>query len=129
MNTDTKEISQETMDFIEGIEDLSAEEKAGYIAMIKNGDDPVEVLDKIEDSIQEKVAKEFSEADIDVTEDPEFQPAYKEMANDFKLAEEELDESMAKLDSEANEIEKETIQSADNLKIEAIKANISGKDA
>lgn len=126
---ENKNIRADIINFINGLDKLDQKEKEKYIAMINEGQDPEEVLDKLEDALQIEILRDFQKAGIDITKNPEFQTAYKEMADEIKSAEAEYETSMSEAEKETDKIEGEGAQKIDNLKIEAIRSNISGKDS
>jgi hypothetical protein len=121
-----EQILQEAVDHIKSLENLSDDEKKAFIGMIENGEDPVDVLDKVEDAIQEKIDDIFDKAGAKLDEnDPEYQAKQKEMMDGIQVAEDEFNGEMESINSEAKKIEDEASEEIDKIKIEAINLKMS----
>ncbi len=118
--------TQETIEYIQTIEELIEEEKNNYIDMIKNGADLVEVLDQIEDTLQKKLDDVFEEAGVALDEnDPEYQAKHKEMINELQSAENEFNTTMEEIETEVDNFQEETVKQVDEAKKEAVRSSIS----
>jgi hypothetical protein len=117
---------QEAMDYIKTISELGEEEKNQFIAMIQNGENPLEVLDKVEDKLQDKLDDVFKGEGIELDEnDPEYQAKNKEMTDEIKAAEDEFDKTMDDIQKESDQIQEETLREADDIKAQALKDQLT----
>lgn len=121
--------AQETIVYIQTIEELSDEEKNKYIDLIKNGADLVEVLDQIEDALQAKLDGVFEEAGVTLDEnDPEYQAKQKEAIEELQSAENEFNATMSEIETEVDKFQEETIQQVDEAKMEAVRSSIASEE-
>lgn len=94
--------------------------------MIENGDDPIEVLEKVQDIIQDKLDDVFQGANITLDEnDPEYQSKHKEMMSEIQSAEDEFNTEIDIVNKEATKIQDNASQEMDNVKVEAIKSKMA----
>lgn len=118
--------TQETVEYIQAIKELSDQEKKQYVDAINNGTDLVDILDQVEDNLQEKLDGVFEEAGVTLDEsDPEYQAKHKEMMNELQSAENEFNTTMSEIETDVNKFQEETIQKVDEVKMEAIRSSIA----
>lgn len=100
--------NNELVKYVQKIKELEVKEKDEFITMLKNGQDPVEILDKIEDKLQEKLDGVFEEAGVELDEnDPEYKAKQKEMMDEFQEAEKEFGMKMSHIAEEAEFLQKD----------------------
>ena len=118
--------AQETIEYIQTIEELSDQEKKQYTDMINSGADLVDVLDQVEDALQKKINSVFEEAGVTLDEnDPEYQKEHEKMLAELQSAEDEFNETMGEIETDVNKFQEETIAETDKAKIEAIRSDIA----
>ena len=94
--------------------------------MLENGENPVEVLAKIEDILQEKIDAVFESAGITLDEsDPEYQAKYQEMLAEMQAAELDFNQEMDAIKIETDHLKDVASEEIDQVKIEAIKSKIA----
>jgi hypothetical protein len=125
MKDDTNKIREDVLNFIDTIEELSPEEKARYGDMIKKSEDPVEVLDAMEEDIQNRIRSHFKEAGIEIDrKDPQYQEACKEMLDEIQAAEKDFNDEMGDIEKEAQAIQKNASQAVDDVKLQAVRSGL-----
>jgi hypothetical protein len=125
MKDDINKIREDVLAFIETIEELSPEKKARYGEMIKKSEDPVEVLDAMEDDIQNRIRSHFKEAGIEIDQkDPQYQAACKEMMDEIQAAEKDFNDEMGDIEKEAQAIQQDASQAVDDVKLQAVRAGL-----
>lgn len=123
------ETKEETIGFVRGVAGLDEVKKAEFVAMLERGDDPVGVLDLVEDALYDEIDKAFEEDGGALDEnDPEYQAAYRKYAEDLDAAKAEFDAEIAAIAIEANRIEKETGENVDAVKAEDLRAKLLGAE-
>ncbi len=117
---------QEEIEYIKTMEELSDDEKNKFLSMLENGENPVEVLAKIEDILQEKIDAVFESAGITLDEsDPEYQAKYQEMLAEMQAAELDFNQEMDAIKIETDHLKDVASEEIDQVKIEAIKSKIA----
>lgn len=118
---------QEAKDYIKTISELSEEEKEQFLAMIESGENPADVLDKIEEKLQEKLNDVFKEEGIELDEnDPAVQARNNEMLSEVKAAEDEFNKTMDEIEKESDQIQEEALAEADKIKADNLKSKLAG---
>jgi Zn-dependent oligopeptidase len=114
---------------IQGIEDLSEEEKNGFINQLRSGKNPEEVLDEVENKLQEKIDDIFDAQGITLDKnDPDYQAKFKEMATEIKSAESEFSQTMADIEKESNQLQNDTSKELDEAKLEEVRSKIVAEE-
>lgn len=126
MQTISQETKQETIKIIEDLKGISEEEKSQFIEMVNNGENPSDVLDKLERYLQEEIQDSIEEAGITIDQnDPEYQVAFKKMIGQIAAAETTYNKEMSAIEEEAQKIQDEAVTQIDNAKIKAIQDSLS----
>jgi hypothetical protein len=109
-----------------GIEDLSEEEKNGFIKQLQDGKDPEEVLDDVENKLQEKIDEIFDAEGVTLDEnDPEYKAKFKEMATEIKSAEADFNETMGVIEKESSQLQNGFSKELDEVKLEEVRAKLA----
>jgi hypothetical protein len=117
---------QEEIEYIKTMEELSDDEKNKLLSMLENGENPVEVLAKIEDILQEKIDAVFESAGVTLEEsNPEYQAKYQEMLAEMQAAELDFNQEMDAIKIETDHLKDVASEEIDQVKIEAIKSKIA----
>ena len=117
---------EELIAHIQGIEDLSEEEKNNYIKQLQEGKSYDEVIDDIQTKLQEKIDAIFDSEGITVDEnDPEYQAKKKELDDEIAAAEAEFNQGMASLEEEASKFQGEVSKELDEAQLEDVRARLS----
>ncbi|MBP7805239.1 MAG: hypothetical protein KA052_03420 [Candidatus Pacebacteria bacterium] len=118
---------QETKKFFEGSE-FSAETKAKINALLEGKEalDPYTVLE-IKAAMQEELSKDFDEAGVDVSQNPNVIALQKEYEEEMKKLEAEMQEDADFVDGELKELDKlqkEVTRVADEMAADKIRESI-----
>ncbi|NTW13467.1 MAG: hypothetical protein HGA31_00355 [Candidatus Moranbacteria bacterium] len=124
MAMDTKE---EVIGFVKDVNGLDDKKKAEFIAMLERGDDPIAVLDGVEDALYDEIDKAFEEDGGALDEnDPEYQAAYRKYTDDLDAAKNEFEDEIAAIEREAGEIEKQTGEAVDSARADDLRTKLLG---
>lgn len=119
---------QEAISYIEKIDELDDAEKSKFIEMVRSGENPADVLERIEDNLEGKLEQVFREEGVEIDpKDPEFKAAEKEMSDEIKAAEDEFTKEMESIETQSHDIHEESVKQSDDLKIQALKDKLSEK--